>query len=450
MKRLLLVQPKYENEKLDRNVKTIYPLGLGYLAAYVPETWDVNIVDEQIKAINYDEPVDMVGISVTTLTANRAYKISQEFRKRGITTILGGVHVSMCTEEAKRYCDTVCIGDGEGVIAQILTDFENKTLKTEYHGAQPPLEGLKQPRRDLFSNDYTFLPVSTSRGCPFNCHFCCINRFYKGKYRKRDVEEVIQEMINLPKGHDVVFITDGNMPGYLEKDIDRFMDICRRITEERKKGNIPFKYFTCYASVNVLDNEKALEAASKAGCVALFIGFESINPDALKEMNKVLNLKYGVDTYNELVARARKHNLLIVGEMMVGNDADTLETLKETEKFIDKVNFDILRLQIVQPLPGTKLYSKLEEEGRLYLKNFPEDWDKLRDGFLVGINYKMKQIEANVLQKWVKRVGLKFYSPEKIILRGLKNLIMTRNPRMALTTILMNWKSRKSYANLDL
>ncbi|MBF0225456.1 MAG: B12-binding domain-containing radical SAM protein [Desulfobacterales bacterium] len=450
MPQIALIQPLFTNKELDRNIKTIYPLGLGYLASYVPAHWNVKIIDEQIDAIDYNMDADIIGITTTTPTVNRAYEIAQEFRKHGKKVILGGVHVSVCPEEAKEFCDAVCIGDGEEAIGQIIADYENNSLKKEYIGSRKPLNNLLPPKRELFKQGYTFLPVSTSRGCPFHCHFCAINRFYDGTYRTREVEDVITELKQIPKEYKTIFFSDGNMYGYTPKDVERFKELCKRIYEEKEKGNIHMKYFMGYGSVNSLDDIEALDLAAKAGCVALFVGFESINPASLKDMNKTLNLKYGVDSYKRLVANAQKRKIMVVGEMIVGNDSDDMEVLKKTSEFLKTIDFNILRLQIVQPLPGTKLFEKLEKEGRLYLKDFPNDWLKINKDFVMGVHYKLNKLNAKELKTWVKETGMQFYSPFNIIMRGLKILMMTKSPRIGLMTIIMSFKSRKTYANYQI
>lgn len=450
MPKICLIHPKFVNERVDRNIKTIFPLGLGYLAAHLPDHWDVEIVDEQLESIDFDMDVDAVGITTTTITANRAYEVAAAFRERGVPVFMGGVHASVCPEEAKQFCDAVCIGDGEHVISEMLSDLENDCLKDQYVGKLEPLDGRAYPRRDLFRDDYQFMPVNTTRGCPFSCHFCVINEFYRGSYRKRDVEDVIEELKGLTGEKRMMFFTDGNMVGYSKADVVRFKELCRRMKEERDAGRLRYRSFMGYASVNALDDQELLDLASAAGCSALFVGFESINPESLKNMNKVLNLKYGVDSYFRLVRNAQKRKIAVVGEMIVGNDADDASVLRDTQRFLKRVDFDILRLQILQPIPGTKLFDSLQKEGRLHLKNFPEDWKKAEQDFIMGVHFDLKNLTAIQLKRWVKETGLKFYRPSQILRRAWKTFRLTKDAKWAFTLALINFKSRKSYANVDI
>ena len=447
---LTLIQPLFENADLDRNQRTLYPLGLGYLAAYAPEGWRVRLVDEQFEPVDLDAPTDLVGISTTTMTINRAYEIADAFRERGVPVVMGGIHVSVRPDEALEHCDGVCIGDGEPVMEQILRDAEAGRLQRRYQAEHGELAGLKPPRRDIFPAGYAFLPVSTSRGCPFDCAFCAIHTFYGGRYRQRPVAEVLQELENLPRGHRVVFFSDGNLYGYSEADRARFMELCRGIAALREAGRLPFARWTAYGSVNALDDTEALELAARAGCLALFVGFESINPASLAEMGKKLNLRFGVESYERLVRNAQERGILVVGEIVVGADADTADVLADTAAFLERIDFDLLRLQILQPLPGTRLFERLEAEGRLHLNDFPADWIRLCEGFTMGVHFDTLGTSATDLQHWVRRTGLAFYRPRRIARRVARVLRLTHSPSLAATVAVMNAKSRRTYANARL
>ena len=447
---LTLIQQLFQNADLDRNQRTLYPLGLGYLAAYAPEHWTVRLVDEQLEAVDLDAATDLVGISTTTMTINRAYELADGFRARGVPVVLGGIHASVCPDEALDHCDAVCIGDGEPLIATNLADAERGSLQARYHAEPGSLDGLRPPRRDIFPPGYGFLPVSTSRGCPFDCAFCAIHSFYGGRYRQRPVAEVLDELASLPKGHRVVFFSDGNLYGYSPADRARFMELCRGIASLREAGKLPFSRWTAYGSVNALDDVEALDLAARAGCLALFVGFESINPASLEEMGKKLNLRFGVDSYERLVRNAQERGILVVGEIVVGADADTAAVLAETAAFLERIDFDLLRLQILQPLPGTRLFARLQAQGRLHLRDFPADWRKLCEGFTMGVHFDTVAVPAKDLQHWVKDTGLAFYHPLRIARRVGRVLRLTRSPGLAATVAVMNFKSRRTHAGARL
>jgi radical SAM superfamily enzyme YgiQ (UPF0313 family) len=447
---LTLIQPLFENADLDRNQRTLYPLGLGYLAAYAPEHWELRLVDEQIHPVDLDAPTDLVGISTTTMTINRAYELADAFRARGVPVVLGGIHASVRPDEALEHCDAVCIGDGEQLIERILADAERGALQPRYQADPGSLAGLRQPRRDIFPAGYGFLPVSTSRGCPFDCAFCAIHSFYGGRYRQRPVPEVLEELRALPRGHRVVFFSDGNLYGYSQADRERFMELCRGIAQLREAGELPFSRWTGYGSVNALDDTEALDLAARAGCLALFVGFESINPASLEEMGKRLNLRFGVDSYQRLVRNAQERGILVVGEIVVGADADTAEVLADTAAFLERIGFDLLRLQILQPLPGTRLFDRLEAEGRLHLRDFPADWRRLCEGFTMGVHFDTVGVPAPELQRWVRDTGLAFYHPLRIARRVARVLRLTRSPGLATTVAVMNAKSRRTHSGAHL
>ena len=139
-------------------------LSLPVIAAYTPPTWDVKLVDEAVQTIDFDEPCDMVGISVMTCYAPRAYELATEFRKRGKTVVLGGVHPSYCPEEALQYCDTIVCGEAEDLWPQAMADFEAGHMKRIYRMEQfPALDHYRAPKIQLLSPDSYMTGIVRSR-----------------------------------------------------------------------------------------------------------------------------------------------------------------------------------------------------------------------------------------------------------------------------------------------
>ena len=173
MKKILLISPAYRTKLLENvRVLALPPLNLMNIASHTPEHYEVQIIDEAFDDIDFESPVDLVGITCMTPLAPRAYQISSAFREKGVPVVLGGIHPSMMSEEAAGYADSVVIGEGENTWPGLLEDFENNKLKKFYRANQwPDIENLPSPRRDLLSNKYFVPTVQTSRGCPHNCSF---------------------------------------------------------------------------------------------------------------------------------------------------------------------------------------------------------------------------------------------------------------------------------------
>lgn len=446
-KKLVLIQPRFGNERLDRNKGTLPPLGLAYVASCTPGHWNVRIHDEHVEELPF-EPADLVGISTTTLTVNRGYEIAERYRSMGKKVVFGGVHASMLPQEALRFGDCVVIGDAEPVWPALIQDFEAGRLEKTYRSHPFDLTGLCAPRTDLFNRKYMFYPVSASRGCPFNCEFCAINRFYEGKYRVRPAKEVLEDIKNVTGSY--IFFTDGNIYGYNRMARENFLEICKLMIQERQKDGMSRKVWMAYSSLNGLTDEEALKRAAESGCRALFVGFESINEDALKEMGKAINLKYGVESYKPLIRNAHKNGILVIGEIIVGFDNDTRESLNATRKFIEESGMDMLRLQILQPIPGTRLYDKLEQEGRLTISDFPADWNRFTENFVMGVHYRLKNMSTEELQATVKQIGSSFYSPLRVFQRLLGAFAVTKDLSIPFLMLVNSYNSRKSYVNFRL
>jgi hypothetical protein len=166
------------------------PLGLGIVAALTPEHWDVALLDENWGPFVYHDAdpstgsgQTLVGITAFTASASRAYEIAALYRARGVPVVMGGIHASMCTEEALRFVDAVVVGEAETAWPQVMADVEGGMLQRVYRGEWADLAGLPRPRRDLLHPGYMFASVQTSRGCPMDCEFCSVMAFNGRRYR---------------------------------------------------------------------------------------------------------------------------------------------------------------------------------------------------------------------------------------------------------------------------
>lgn len=217
MPRLLFINPANIHRTLGNIKSTAFPpLNLPYLAAVTPKHYQINVIDENIEPFEFQK-ADIVGITAYTATVTRAYQISQMYRKKGIYTVMGGIHVSMMPDEALRYCDTVVVGEAEGVWPKVLEDFEADNLKDRYKGAWLSLENLPIPRRDILKNSYySWGSIQTSRGCPMSCSFCSVTAFNGGRFRRRSLDAVIEELDLIPQKR--IMLTDDNLFGYGKED----------------------------------------------------------------------------------------------------------------------------------------------------------------------------------------------------------------------------------------
>ena len=440
--RLLLLQPALYNRPQDRSSGLIPPLGLAYLAAYTPPHWRVTIHDEQLQGARLPD-ADLVGITVTTWTANRAYELADHYRGLGTPVVLGGVHPSMMPDEALQHADAVVIGDAETVWEQVVLDAEQGTLQPRYQASPQPLTDLRHPRRDLLDGRYMFTAVNTIRGCPFRCEFCAIDHFYEGKVRRRPLDEVMAELETLPDR--TVYFVDGNLYGNSRADRRRFIELCNAVEEGQKQGRLRFRTWVAYAPVDALDDDDALAAARAAGCRVLRIGFESIDSRTLEEMRKSQNVEMGPERYAELIRNARRHGLMLTGEFLIGADSDTRETLERTREFILGSGLDLMRLNVLQPLPGTDLLARWKADGRLLVHDFPRDWDRYQDDAFISVVYRPANLTAEELQEFAIECGREFYSYRRIARRGLRSALTTGDAAGAGMMAMVATKSRGVY-----
>ncbi len=337
------------------------PLTPAILASLTPPDFDFIVCDENIEPINFNEPIDLVAISVLTPMAKRAYEIADEFRKRGVKVVLGGVHPTLMPDEAISHADAIVIGEAEGIWEKLLKDFREGNLKKRYfNDKKPTLENLSLPKWDVLKKEaYVNIPkVETSRGCPFNCIFCSTTKFFGNRIRYRPVKEVVNEIKAL--GERFVFFTDNNIVGNPSYARELF------------KSLIPLKIkWIGQGSLNIAKHFEVLKLMARSGCVGLLIGFESLGEKALKEMRKKVNV---LIKYKEAIERIHSLGIGIIGCFVFGFDNDDENVFKKTVNFIRKTRIEVPQFTLLTPFPGTALREKLEREKRI-LHNFWEKYD---------------------------------------------------------------------------
>jgi radical SAM superfamily enzyme YgiQ (UPF0313 family) len=392
------------------------PLGLGIVAALTPSHWNVEIADENFGSFECKD-ASLVGLTAFTAAATRAYEIASLCRQRGIPTVLGGIHGSMLPEEALQYVDAVVVGEAEGAWPKVVADFEAGKMQRIYRGDLQNLRGMPKPRRDLFHPTYAFGTIQTSRGCPMDCDFCSVSAFNGRRYRHRPVEEVLDELETIP--HKRLFIVDDNIVGYGKRALERALALFKGIIERGIK-----KEWICQASLNFADNEEVLEQAARAGCRVVFIGVEAESVEALAEVNKRTNLRMGVDAYEEAFRRIRRHGIAVLGAFIYGMDSDTPDALRRRTDYILNSGVDIIQITYLTPLPGTRLFDRLQKEGRLLYTDFPADWERYH---MVEATHRPLLMEPQEVLDVIREGNHLLYSRRALLRRFAKTWRATRS-----------------------
>ena len=434
-KNLVLINPvNPDNTGLTSHPDMIFPpLGLGIIAALTPENFQVQLIDENVELFKYMH-ADLVGITAFTSAARRAYELAAHYRKNKIPVVMGGIHASMMPDEALNYVDSVVIGEAENVWKDLINDFQNDDLKKIYRGAHLSLVNAPIPRRDLFSSKYSFATVQTSRGCPMDCNFCSVTSFNGKKYRQRPIREILDELESI-SDRDVFFVDD-NIIGYGKRAEARAISLFKGITER----GIKIKWL-CQASVNFADNEELLKLAAESGCKIVFIGFESIDSDELKVLNKKINLKMD---YNRVFEKINKYGIAVCGGIIYGSEAETIENMKNKTEFFLKNRVDAFQASVLTPLPGTRLFTKLERENRLLYNKFPDDWDKFDFSFLT---FEIRDIGNFEFLQYLSYCTRRLYSIWGLRKRFIRTLIHTKSIFSARWAYSLNYMYRNVVIN---
>ncbi|MFH1369498.1 MAG: radical SAM protein [Elusimicrobiota bacterium] len=383
--KILLISPIADPEIKTSEGLMIPQLALHILESLTPPEHEVKIVEEEIEAVDINEECDLVGISCMTSNAPRAYQLSEEFRKRGKKVVLGGVHPTLLSEEALQHCDAVVIGECETVWEQVLKDFQEGRLQKTYHEAAPSLDKYIPLKYRGFTKKRLFsvIPIMTTRGCPYNCEFCCVSNIYGKKIRHLPVSNIVRDLQE--SRHKLYIFLDDNIIGDPEYAKALF------------KAIKPFKIkWVGQSSISFVHDTELMKLAVESGCTALFFGVESVSEFQLKRMAKSIKEIKKIDEAIHIVKDLGIH---FHASIVFGFDGDTKTIFPETLDFLSRNKIGSASLNILTPYPGTRVYEQFKSEGRL----LTPDWQYYDHSTVVFRPKNMTPHELQAGTNWIKR-----------------------------------------------
>ncbi len=361
-----------------------------YLAAFVPSNWEVIHIDEAVTPVDVALQVDLVGITFHTPSAFHVYALAAQFRRRGIPVVLGGPHVTLMPAEAQAYADVIFVGEAELHWPQFLCDFEQGQYARRYGpGVPPTLDNVPMARKELFHRrDHTGGVLFATRGCAYGCDFCTLVVMYQRQVRKRPVEAVAAEFASF-QGKVIIF-WDDNLANDREyaKDLFRAIEPCQ-------------KWWSSQASIQAGEDAEFLEWAARSGCKQLFIGLESISQASMNEVHKGFNR---VEAYTRVIERIQAYGIAVQAGIVFGFDHDTEAIFGETLDFLEAVGVQNATFNILTPYPGTRLYRRLEAEGRILTR----DWSKYNGR--EDVVFQPRQMSQETLLAGYRYANRRFYS----------------------------------------
>jgi radical SAM superfamily enzyme YgiQ (UPF0313 family) len=405
--RLTLVHPCIGRRQGDSSyIRTwqMEPLPPALIAGLTPPDVEVRFYDDRMEGLPFDEPTNLVAMSVETYTAKRAYQIATEYRRRGVPVVMGGFHASLAPDEVALHAESVVVGEAEALWPEVIDDWRHGTPKKLYRQqGRTSLAGARPDRRIFHGKRY--LPVGlveAGRGCHFQCDFCAVQTVFGATQTRRPPDEILAEIAAIKEKKRLIFFVDDNITSNLAQAKDFF------------RALIPLGVrWVSQASINAAHDEELLDLLRRSGCMGVLIGFESLNPENLRAMNKRFNTMRG--GYLKALENLRRYQIRLYGTFIFGYDHDTPEDFAETVGFAREHGFYIAAFNHLTPFPGTELYRRLAAEGKLLYERW---W--LDDGYSYNqVPFRPARMAAEEVERGCVEARRAFYSWPSILSRSI-------------------------------
>ena len=371
------------------------PLGLATLAGYLNPEDEVSIHDEHVESICTEDHPDLVVIQVYITSAYRSYQIAESYRRRGIYVCLGGLHVTSLPGEAAAHADSIFLGPGEDTWPAFLADYKAGAPQKVYRSTRRSLLNAPSPRRDLIKRSLYLVPNSivVSRGCPHQCDFCYKTSFFGSgrSFYTQTVDRALAEIESLPGRH--LYFLDDNLFGSRQFARQLFEGMCGM-------GRI----WQAGGTVDAVLAPGLIERAERCGLRSLFVGFETLNPDNLKEQGKFHNLR----DYGAAVRRLHDLGVMINASFVFGMDGDDPGVFERTVEWAVDQGIETATFHILTPYPDTPLFGRMQSRGRI--TSF--DWNRYDTRHAV---FTPRRMSAGELEAGYRRAYREFYSWSNIL-----------------------------------
>ena len=424
IKKIALINPKrplHEDniktyEMFERNKERLKlwfapPLSLLTIASLTPSNIEVKIIDEHFEEIDFNQEYDIVGITAMTQQAFRAYEIADRFNRRNTVVVMGGIHASVLPYEALNHVHTVFIGEAEELWQSYLEElksgkerriYKNDKLFNLKKSVLPSYELINFELFDNLTSYFKFLPVQAGRGCPHDCSFCITTKFYGKKIRTKEIDQIISEIEYLKtfSNNSLLLFVDDNL----------FVD--RVFAKSLLRELIPLKIkYIAQSDVKVADDSELLKFAYLSGCVMIFIGFESIDMQALREINVNSWKMRQLHNYPLAIKKIQENGMVVFGAFVIGFKNDNVKTFENIKDFVIENNIPG-QFTLLTPLPGSQIYDQFKAEGRLINEVF---WDKCS---FFDMTFKHDNLSTEEAENGIIRIHDEVFNEENSLKRN--------------------------------